>query len=740
MNRTVRLFAALCLFPFTAFCQTSGSPAVDFDFETSDARKPDSWAIFGDSYYTNGVDSTSAQHGKRSLFIAYEGAGGGFGALSYTLPGVYAGKSVTLRGYLKTENVRNGWAGFWMRHDPEVAFDNMQKRGIKGTTDWTEYEVTLPLTPAKTEAIVIGCLLVGQGKMWVDNLQVSIDGKDISKVPLYAGRQKPAEKDREFEQGSSIIAIPGDAQTLENLRILGLVWGFVKYRHPNIQAGNVNWDAELFRILPQIIAQPGDRDKLISKWINKLGPVKTGKPIVTKDEVVLQPDLEWIEKSGLSPELTAQLQRLQKASRGEENHYVSFAPGVGNPQFTNEIKYDQTEYPDAGTRLLALYRYWNMIQYYFPYKGLIEEDWKGVLKEFIPRVLQAGNETEYQLAMLEVIGRVHDSHADLWSRHEGLRTYFGKNRAAVEIRFVENKPIVTGHYTESKTGAPFPASGLEKGDVITSIGGRPVGELIREKLKHTPGSNYPTQLRNMAPYLLRSNDSTLRVGYLRNGMATETVLAAYPTDRVNIYAKYQRKDTCFKLLRPDIGYLYPGSVKNSYLPAIQKELDNTKGLVIDLRCYPSDFLVFTMGAYLLPESKAFVKFSQGDPLMPGRFIMTEPLLVGGKNPQAYKGRVVILIDETTQSQAEYTTMALRTAPDVTVIGSTTAGADGNVSRIQLPGKIGTMISGIGVFYPDGRGTQRVGIVPDIELRPTIKGLSEGRDELLEKAISVIDGK
>jgi C-terminal processing protease CtpA/Prc len=49
-----------------------------------------------------------------------------------------------------------------------------------------------------------------------------------------------------------------------------------------------------------------------------------------------------------------------------------------------------------------------------------------------------------------------------------------------------------------------------------------------------------------------------------------------------------------------------------------------------------------------------------------------------------------------------------------------------------------MISGIGIYYPDGKETQRIGIVPDIELKPTIKGIKEGRDEVLEKALEIIN--
>ena len=80
-------------------------------------------------------------------------------------------------------------------------------------------------------------------------------------------------------------------------------------------------------------------------------------------------------------------------------------------------------------------------------------------------------------------------------------------------------------------------------------------------------------------------------------------------------------------------------------------------------------------------------------------------------------------------------MAFRAAANTTVVGSTTAGADGNVSAIPLPGGLRTMISGIGVFYPDGSPTQRVGIIPDLEVRPTIAGVREGRDEVLEAAVS-----
>ena len=77
-------------------------------------------------------------------------------------------------------------------------------------------------------------------------------------------------------------------------------------------------------------------------------------------------------------------------------------------------------------------------------------------------------------------------------------------------------------------------------------------------------------------------------------------------------------------------------------------------------------------------------------------------------------------------------MLLQSGKNVTTIGSQTSGADGNVSKIEFLGFESGM-SGLGVFYPDKTETQRVGVKIDIQVLPTIKGIQEGRDEVLEKA-------
>lgn len=733
------IFTFLVLFiTITTYCQTKEIfPQFNFDFEITERGHPTGWDSFGSSNYILALDSANVRSGKYSTSIELQEGNPDFKAWLFTIPENYAGKKITLTGYIKTENVTDGYAGLWMRIDPSIAFDNMEKRGIKGSTNWTKYEITLDMNPSRTNQIVVGGLLVGKGKMWMDNFKITIDGKDIKALKPLEKKIFPAEKDKEFDKGSQIITTSIDKNQIENLRTLGLIWGFLKYYHPNIAKGKYNWDYELFRILPKVLSieNKKNRDEILVKWIASLGKYSEGKEIKVKSsQIKIKPDLDWIKNSNFSNELTTSLLKVRNANRSDEHYYIELYPEVGNPNFKHENDYSYKQYPDVGFRILALYRYWNIIQYYFPYKNLIEEDWKKVLEEFIPKVIEAKNKTDYTLTILELIGRVHDTHANIWGRNKVLNNYWGLKYAPIGLTFIEDKPVIT-YYFDEKIGKE---TGLEIGDIITVINGKPIEEIIKERLKYSPASNYPTQLRDIASNFLRTNDSTIRIEFIRNDKTEKKMLKTFSSNEINIYSRYEFTDTCFKLINKDIAYINNGSLKSVYVPKIWKAMKDTKGLIIDIRNYPSDFPIHELSNYLMLESTPFVKFTHTSINNPGLFIFTKLENVGKKNNDYYKGKVVILINEESQSSAEFHAMAYRVHPNATIIGSTTAGADGNVSQFYLPGGIKTMISGIGVYYPDGKETQRIGIIPDIEIKPTIKGIREGRDELMEKAMTIIN--
>jgi C-terminal processing protease CtpA/Prc len=105
----------------------------------------------------------------------------------------------------------------------------------------------------------------------------------------------------------------------------------------------------------------------------------------------------------------------------------------------------------------------------------------------------------------------------------------------------------------------------------------------------------------------------------------------------------------------------------------------------------------------------------------------------------YQGRVFMLIDETAISQAEHTGLFFEAVCDVTFVGSNTAGTNGNVTAIVLPGGVMVTFTGLDVRHADGRQLQRIGIQPHVAVRPTPAGLHAGRDEVLEKALSLARG-
>ncbi len=548
-----------------------------------------------------------------------------------------------------------------------------------------------------------------------------------------------AAADTVFNSGSGIQTIPADKETVDKLTNLGMLWGFLKYYHPAIAKGDYNWDAELFRVLPKLLAASGKQEtnKVLEEWVDALGKpdeCPSCREIVLKSNIKLMPDYGYIfNKDNFSQSLVDKLTWIKNNRSQGKQFYFDTPPGAGNPEFSHENPYKRMMYPDAGYRLLALYRYWNIIQYFFPDKHLIGEDWNKILPEFIPAFTSATDTVTYDLAVLRLIYRVHDTHANPGGTV--LSNYFGKYFAPVQANFIENKLVVTDYYLDSA----WVKDKLKPGDIITKVDGVKVEDILQKQLPLTPASNYETQLRDLPRRILRSPSPTGELEIERDGIKSTVTIQRYEYNRLNTQIDYNPHpaDSSYKLINGNIGYVFPGKYYNRQLPAIKELFKDTKGIIVDMRCYPSEFMPFTFGAYIKPALSHFVKFTRANLNAPGVFDYSEPLSNGGHNPGYYKGKIIVIVNALTQSQAEYTTIAFQSGPNTTVIGSTTAGADGNVSGINLPGNIFVYMSGLGILYPDGTETQRAGVKIDVPIQPTIKGIKEGRDELLEKAIELI---
>jgi C-terminal processing protease CtpA/Prc len=280
---------------------------------------------------------------------------------------------------------------------------------------------------------------------------------------------------------------------------------------------------------------------------------------------------------------------------------------------------------------------------------------------------------------------------------------------------------------------------VKPGDEILTVDGRAVSEIRKYFDPYICASNPAAADRNFLwRFLFSSNDDSLIITYDRDGRVKKGVMHLYYRPPFQNGETWRRP--MYQLLADDVGYINIGKIKTDSLPLIFKKFENTKGIIIDIRNYPNEFMPYAMGRYLKPDSTPFSKYTAPVYNYPGAFRVVGITKNGAGSKDSistYKGVVLILVNEQTQSSAEYTAMALRTSPHCVVMGSQTAGADGDVSYVPFPGGFRSPFSGLGIFYPDGKDTQGVGIVPDVFVNPTRKGIAASRDEVLERAVDYI---
>ena len=533
---------------------------------------------------------------------------------------------------------------------------------------------------------------------------------------------------------------PAVAQTPEQvhrLALLGKVWGFLKYYHAGVATGTVNWDSVAVAAVPRVraAASAAEFNGVLQSLFDAAGPVIPCGTRCTPnppDSLRANVDLRWLAGYGqLSPDIARQLEMVRDNHHVGRSRYVRYALTA---TFDTDTAYNSPAYPDDGVRVLALYRFWNAARYFFPYMYVNDGDWDTVLPEFIPRLLAAKDAEQYHLTLVELTTRLRDTHVGGGSP-EVVRA-LGSRFPWFEPRSIEGKVVVWKFQAEAPPGG----GGLRVGDVITHVDGASLEQRRRDLAKFVAAGNPAAFERKLVGSMLRERTDSVTYTIDRNGtsMTVRVAMAPVPTGPTPPKT-YPVSELVRMLPNSSIGYVNMGDINANQVDSAIAIVKNAKGIVMDVRNYPRGTM-YMFANFFNPTARPFVKFTSVDSTYPGAVVWTPPMMAGLSNGNAdsFKGRVAILVDERTQSHAEFSVMALRTSPQNKVIGSQTAGADGNITRLTLPSGFRTLFTGLGVFYPDGTKTQRIGIVPDIQVRPTLKGFRAGRDEVLERAIQYIE--
>lgn len=418
-------------------------------------------------------------------------------------------------------------------------------------------------------------------------------------------------------------------------------------------------------------------------------------------------------------------------------------PGPRTTQTTEKDEpYADMVFPTVEYRLLALFRYWNVVNNFFPYKHLIGDSWNTVLARYIPKFEANKDATDYQLTVRELVTEMHDSHGVLRNANaasEKLGTFL----PPLVVGYRESQSVITKVLDDTLP--------VKAGDVILSIDNEPVEKKREFLARYTAASTEQWLMRNVnARLLFGPKDSVAKLnvrgpsGEVRD---VELVRSLSFTDP-KLMGIFKRTTPVMQVLPSGFGYVDLDRLQVGEIDKMFETVKSTPALILDMRGYPNG-TAWSIAPRLTDKGNVVAAlFSR--PLLEATSLADTELaeapnysfsqrLPDGPG-DVYRGKVVVLINEDAISQAEHSCMMFEAATDVTFIGTPTAGANGDITFMVLPGNLTISFSGHNVRHGDGRQLQRVGIQPTIKVTPTIRGLIDGRDEILEAAVKFLQKK
>jgi len=549
-----------------------------------------------------------------------------------------------------------------------------------------------------------------------------------------------------------LLAFSANAQTkitqTEKHKQIGLVWGLLKYHHPDISQGLYDWNLELINLFEEVKAVD-EQEKLnleLLTYVKKFNnPATTFKsnPIKIDPEKVFKKNLsyDWIDKIAFGSTLKKELLKL-KNNNNIGDYYVSSHKLNKMLEFNNEKGVPNFDPLLKNHRLLELFSFWNIIQYWDVNKYLTDTSWDNVLDELTVVFFNAKTIEDYETAKLNMFSKLNDSHSYQTSMF--IYKSLFNHSAPFEVKIINDSILITATYNKKLVKK----DNISLGDVIVKINNLKINDYINSKFSNLISSSNKTYLRErLSRLILKSNTDSLRVQVLTNkGELIDKTIKLYKSFKLGNVERLIKKETSnWKKITPKITYINLGKISSKEFSKIFKDNKGDDGIILDLRNYPRNLSLKDFSKYLFPKSKEFIKvllplkgnpsYGEYDTEAPLR-IISDPFKVGKKNSKYFKGKIVLLVNRQTGSMAEYFGMAIQQSPDCTTIGEQTMGAVMNITSAVLPDKQEFYFTGTGAFYPNGESVQRKGLHIDYYIKENATNYNP--ELYIERAVKIIE--
>ena len=406
-----------------------------------------------------------------------------------------------------------------------------------------------------------------------------------------------------------------------------------------------------------------------------------------------------------------------------------------NSVFRYLSEFNEENFPSEAQRVLAVIKFYNVIYHFFPHTGLISRDLEAETKSFISRAKDCKNLDEYISVIKEMSCLLEDSHSLVVHKAGNFKYAF----IPIICKWVENKAVVSNVYNEELTNN----LNLHIGDIILEKDGELIEQFLINEEKYISGSRKELQRRNSIRKLSAGEiGKEFQLKIKKNDGKEVIVIGKYQKFKPdkNFVKEYKVK---FNTFNDSILYVNAFKIKESDVDSLYSILSDYQKVIFDLRGYPR-FIDVDSIFVNLSKSETFKwgnscekEINLTDRVKRQKNVKTKTINSYSffyKSYMKYDIDIAVLINEYTQSYSEALAQSAQYNCNAVLIGSNTAGANQVVTYMKLPGDVALSFTGANALLWNNKTMQKVGITPDIEVHPTIKGISEKRDEVLERAI------
>jgi C-terminal processing protease CtpA/Prc len=552
---------------------------------------------------------------------------------------------------------------------------------------------------------------------------------------------------------ASLVPALTFAQTLpperDRLLATGKLWVTVKYFHPYLAYRDIDWDKALVDALPKVrsAATPAEYATAMNSMLEALrDPATHVGPAATTPDPSTSAQRVWIHNGlvnsafliragGETESVAIPLGNSSSATVRLSEPAASAAPPAPAP----DRAYAESAYPAVEYRILAAYKIWAVFHYFFAYRDLMDEDWDDLLPVYLPKFIEAKDAREYNLTIAAILTHLADSHATVESKT--LSEYFGVAPAGLRLRLIEKQPVITQVLDTDAAKA-----GVRFGDIVKKIDGETVLDRFKREALYVAASTPRALGATLMTRILNGPEGSTVALTIEDASGNRKDVNLKRSASFLAALETQRTGESLKLLPGNIGYADLNRLTSADVDGLLEKFRAANAIVFDARGDSRD-ISGRLAARLTEERDAPAAVLTGPltmaPDVPQSGIATRSSsfflvqTIPNSSEWKYKNKTVMLIDERTIGQAEHAGLFFEAANKTAFIGSPTAGADGEVTSFVVPGGVTVSFSSHDVRQVNGGKLQRLGLQPAVSISPTIKGVRDGRDEVLDKALEYL---